>query len=682
MPVHLKARSGMKSLVRRLSSISLLWQILIPNLLCVALGIAAIQYWTVQQTRSMLQDDLKASLNGNIAILQSDVERLGKGWRLDGSRLSIGEVVLNDRNDIVDRVASIAGGVATIFAGEIRVATTIRKDDGSRAAGTKLAPGPARSATLERGETYRGTATILGKDYVTIYQPVKDASGGVAGLLFVGVPTAPTEAALAASVEEALAASVIVLGVLGLIVGFLLRRALSPLVAMTHAMQQLATGDLTIVVPAMHRKDQIGRMAAALDVFKKQAAENARLAREQEEQREHAAKDKHAALVAMADRIESEVAGSVEAVSRETELMAATTDRLAASADQAGKDAQSASGAANEALTNTQTVAAAAEELSASIREIGSQVGRSTEIVSRAVHTGQAAQETISALTSRVAQIGAVAGMISDIAAKTNLLALNATIEAARAGEAGKGFAVVASEVKTLATQTARSTEEISRHIGEVSAATEETVRAVGQIEAAITEMNQVATAIAAAVEQQGAATEEISRSVSMTKDAARAVATRVTSLASGAVQSGAQAEDVHKNLRELANAVVELKHVVVRIVRTSTAEVDRRHDTRVTLDLPARISLAGSTTAHAVRVKDLSEHGAHISGGPAAQPGVRGSLTIEGIGTAIPFLVHQAAEEERDGYALHLGFEANAEMVRAIDSVLQRHGQKPAKAA
>ena len=614
----------MKSLFRRLSSISLLWQILLPMLLCVAIGIAAVQLWTVRHTRSLLEERLTASLNGNIALLQAEVDRLGTGWRLDGGNLAIGAMVLNGRNDVVDRVASIAGGVATIFAGDKRAATTIRQDDGSRAVGTALAVGPARTAALDRGEAYRGTATILGKNYITIYQPVKNPSGAVVGLLFVGIPTAATEAALATSQWQTLSMSILVLVVLGAAVGFLLRRVLSPLVTMTQAMHRLAAGDLTIDIPSVRRHDQVGRMAVALDVFKQQAVENARLARERQEQRVQAAEDKRVALVAMADRIETEIAASVEAVSRETERMESTTDRLAASAERAGADAETASGAADEALANTQTVASAAEELSASIREIASQVGRSTEIVAHAVQTGQAAQTTISTLSGRVAEIGTVASMISDIAAKTNLLALNATIEAARAGEAGKGFAVVASEVKSLATQTARSTEEISRHIGEVRAATDETVRAVGQIESAITEIDQIATAIAAAVEQQGAATEEISRSVAKTSEAAREVATRVASVSAEAVQSGDQATEVRNHLGELANRVVDLKHVVVRIVRTSTDEVNRRGETRFAIDLPAHMSMTGSTVVHVVHLHDLSPHGARMSGGPATSQGAR----------------------------------------------------------
>ena len=169
--------------------------------------------------------------------------------------------------------------------------------------------------------------------------------------------------------------------------------------------------------------------------------------------------------------------------------------------------------------------------------------------------------------------------MIGEIAAKTNLLALNATIEAARAGDAGKGFAVVASEVKALATQTARSTEEIARHIGEVRGATGASVAAVARIEQTISEINAIAGSIAAAVEQQGAATAEIARNVAETAAAANEMTSRTTEVSAEAEQTGIHAADVRENAVALNTAVGELRHSVIRVVRTSTPEVDRRAD-------------------------------------------------------------------------------------------------------
>jgi methyl-accepting chemotaxis protein len=198
--------------------------------------------------------------------------------------------------------------------------------------------------------------------------------------------------------------------------------------------------------------------------------------------------------------------------------------------------------------------------------------------VSRAVAAGNETRTTVEALNGQVQRIGAVADMISEIAAKTNLLALNATIEAARAGDAGKGFAVVASEVKQLATQTARSTEEIARHLGEVRAATAASITAVGHIEATIGEMNAIAGSIAAAVEEQGAATSEIARNVSETATAANEMTKRITEVSTEAEQTGQRTGQVSAETTALHSKVGELKESVLRVVRTSIAELDRQH--------------------------------------------------------------------------------------------------------
>ena len=294
----------MRYLPKRFGSISLLWKILFPLFICVAAAITLVQVWTVQHTTGLIEQRLTQSLDANLAVLQGELDQLGDRWHRAGDQLLIGDTPLNGRADIVDRVAHIAGGVATIFAGDMRIATTIRKDDGTPAVGTTLAPGPARSAVLDHGETYRGPAVILGKDYLTIYQPVKDAAGTVAGILFVGLPTAATNAAIAASARTTVAISVVVLVAMGLTVGLLLHRVLSPLTVMTQAMHQLAAGDLTVEVPPSRHDDEIGRLEAAMTIFKQQAVENAHLARDQSEQREKANHDKTAALNAMADRIE------------------------------------------------------------------------------------------------------------------------------------------------------------------------------------------------------------------------------------------------------------------------------------------------------------------------------------------------------------------------------------------
>jgi methyl-accepting chemotaxis protein len=204
-------------------------------------------------------------------------------------------------------------------------------------------------------------------------------------------------------------------------------------------------------------------------------------------------------------------------------------------------------------------------------------MSQSAVVVGRAVTAGSDTRATIEALNHEVERIGAVADMIGEIAAKTNLLALNATIEAARAGNAGKGFAVVASEVKALASQTARSTQEIAQHIGHVRSATGASVAAVARIEQTIGEVNAIAGSIAAAVERQGAATAEIARNVAETATAANEMTNRATEVSSEAEQTGKHAAEVRDDAAALGIAMGELRHSVIRVVRTTTLAVDRQ---------------------------------------------------------------------------------------------------------
>jgi methyl-accepting chemotaxis protein len=445
----------------------------------------------------------------------------------------------------------------------------------------------------------------------------------------------------------------------------------APLLSMTGAMQGLAGGDTGVMIAGIGRRDEIGRMAAALEVFRAQAIENQRLAAAQEADRVRAEAEKHAALTSMADTIESEVGRALTEVGHRTDAMTANADAMSASATRNGISAQGAASAAIQTLANAQAVASAAEQLTASIHEISEQVGRSTSVVRQAVSAGVGTRTAIEELNGKVAQIGTVANMITEIAARTNLLALNATIEAARAGDAGKGFAVVAGEVKALATQTARSTDEINRHLGQVKAATAAAVTAVRSIEETISQVDAIAGSIAAAVEQQGAATAEIARNVAQTAQASNEMTTRITEVSDESEHNGQQAAQVHEHAISLAAAVSALKRTVVRVVRTSTTEVDRRGGVRFSVDLPGRVRLAGQDT-QAARVIDLSEGGAKLAGLPLAPLGTRGTLHLDAMASPLSFVVRNV-DDGRLGVAFEID-DATATALRNMRAgLLQR---------
>jgi methyl-accepting chemotaxis protein len=301
----------------------------------------------------------------------------------------------------------------------------------------------------------------------------------------------------------------------GLIFAILLAYGLSrPILAVTGAMTRLADGDLGVEIPARDRRDEIGRMAEAMEVFKEHAEARARMESEHKAMEEQAERDRRELMLSLADDFESTVGHIIKAVASSTNDLQVTAQDMTHAADDARSRAGTVAAASEDASTNVQTVAAAAEELSSSIDEIGRQVAQASEIAHQAVAEARRTDTMVQGLAGSAQKIGEVVALITDIANQTNLLALNATIEAARAGDAGKGFAVVANEVKNLASQTGRATEEISSQIAEVQGATQEAVAAIKNISGIIGRIDEISSAIASAVEEQGAATREITHNV------------------------------------------------------------------------------------------------------------------------------------------------------------------------
>jgi methyl-accepting chemotaxis protein len=441
-----------------------------------------------------------------------ETEALGGAWRLEGpDRLFRGDVALNGLNTLPDHVRDITGGVATIFAGETRIATNVTKPEGGRAVGTRLAPGPALEA-IRRGEAYRGSNTILGRPHLTIYEPVRDASGRPVGILFVGISIAEIDAAVADAVRRALLIGLGVLAAAALLLGLVLRRMLRPLRDLTGALRDLGTGRLDVAVPCLRRGDELGQIGRAVESLRtatlaaRQHEASAEAARHAAEAEREASRDR------IAGEVERAIGGVAGALAEASAGLREAADGVAGIATSAALGAEASAGRVEAVAANVQHVASATEALAGSIAEITRQVNEGTRLSAEAVAAARAGDASVSGLSEAAGRIGDVVRLISDIAAQTNLLALNATIEAARAGEAGKGFAVVASEVKQLASQTARATEEIGQQIAAMQQATTGTIGTVHGIADAVARMEAVTGAIAAALEEQGEATQRIIR--------------------------------------------------------------------------------------------------------------------------------------------------------------------------
>jgi len=362
-----------------------------------------------------------------------------------------------------------------------------------------------------------------------------------------------------------LGVAVILAGLIGWIIG---RSITNPLRRIIDVMQALTSGNLAIAVSGIERKDEVGEVARSVEVFKQGLAETERLRQEQEETKKRNEAERRQAMLDLADRFESSVGGVVEGVSSAATELQATAQSMSATAEQTTRQSTVVAAASEETTQNVQTVASATEELSASIGEITSQVNESTRIVGEAVTQANTTNDRVRGLAEAAQKIGDVVRLINDIAGQTNLLALNATIEAARAGEMGKGFAVVASEVKTLATQTARATEEIAAQVRAIQEATNSSAEAIAGITGTINRVSEISTAIASAVEEQGAATQEISRNVQQAAQGTQEVSANIGGVTEAASQTGHAAKQVLESAGELSKNGALLRTQVQEFLR------------------------------------------------------------------------------------------------------------------
>lgn len=325
------------------------------------------------------------------------------------------------------------------------------------------------------------------------------------------------------------------------------------------AMERLAQGDLSTVVPGTDRHDEVGGMAAAVLVFKDSMTEAQRLRAAQDEVKALSAAEQKATLNRLANSFEGKVGHLVGMLSTASTELEATAQSMTNTAKRSHHQAATVASAAEQATNGLQTVASAAEELAASIAEINRQVAHSSAITSKAVDDAKRTDGIVRALAEAAEKIGAVVGLITNIASRTNLLALNATIEAARAGDAGKGFAVVASEVKNLANQTGKATEEIGTQVMQIQAATREAVEAIRGIATTIEQVNTIAATIASAVAVQGAATSEIAQNVQQTTQAASDVTRGIAGVSQAASETGAGSGQVLSAASDLAKRADQL---------------------------------------------------------------------------------------------------------------------------
>jgi methyl-accepting chemotaxis protein len=520
-----------------------------------------------------------------------------------GNSSQVGNFVL------VDRLKQLTGCTATLFVKNgdqfVRVSTNVLKPDGSRAVGTPLDPKGRAFAAIQSGQSFYGVVDILGKPYMTGYEPMRNASNQTVGIWYVGFPLTAvgdlgqristtkildngfvallhgdgrvifkpqqvTEEEIHKRLVRSEAAKWAVLNKPFDKWGYTLLAAYpeSDVASRLRGMQTIVIGCVLLVslLVVLAQYVLITRLVLHPVKLLISRMQNADL-------NTHLVEDRQDEIGVLAQAFDGfihkiretliEVGRTTEQVANASEKLNATSQQITANSEETSAQANVVSTAAEQVCQNLQTVATGAEEMGASIKEIAKNATEAARVATSAVRTAETTNATVAKLGDSSNEIGQVIKVITSIAQQTNLLALNATIEAARAGEAGKGFAVVANEVKELAKETAKATEDIGRKVEAIQSDSKAAVDAIASIGAVIHQVNDISSTIATAVEEQNATTNEMSRNVSEAARGSGEITSNIAGVAQAAESTSRGASETEKATQELVRMSTQLRGLV-----------------------------------------------------------------------------------------------------------------------
>ena len=536
-----------------------------------------------------------------------------------------------------------------------------------------FSPNEYRAATT--GSILTTEGEFAGKPVAALLGPVRDFSGKPLGAVELVMDNSDyvASAGFAKRVVLAIAAASLLAAILA---GWLLARGIArPMIALTTVMHRLARHDLTAEVTGSGRGDELGSMAAAVQVFKDNIIVADKLASEQADARrmrdlQQEAMERHTSDFG------TSVAGVMTSLVTSSASMRHASQEMAEAAEAVNAEARKTAEGALASSQDLAGVVAAVEELTSSVVEIARQVSGSGDIARHAVQRVDASQATMSSLSQAATRIGDVVHLISDIAAQTNLLALNATIEAARAGEAGKGFAVVAGEVKTLASQTAKATAEIGGQIETVRTATEQAVAAMNDIGSIIRQIDEVAGSISVAVEQQSATTREIAGSVQAVSGATAAAAHAMGHVVDVGERADRTSSDVLSGAEVIAHEAAKLRDEVDHFLEAIRNESGERRSYERVSGKGTVVSLQAQERRADGTLLDLSCGGASVTSDWRLPAGTTVAIGVSKVGVTVTGRVVHC-----DGHEVGLVFSGDPANLEQVDRVVAMLTALPAAA-
>jgi methyl-accepting chemotaxis protein len=550
------------------------WRLVFIFVIITFFSTSAIGYYAVYNMQEKVISASREKLRSDLTVAKAHFNnRVPGAWAVKNGKLFKGNILVNDIV-IIDEIKEMTKDDVTIFLDDVRVATTVRKPDGTRVTGTKAAE-QVSNTVLKSNKTFLGKAQVVGVDNQTVYEPILDAYGKVIGMFFVGVPNAPYEAMIAEFERNLVIFVVIEVLISGIIIYYVSRRIAKPIEQLAATIEIVSTGNLTVAID-VDSKDEVGFLANSMKAMilslgllvRKIALTSEQVAAAAEELTANAENSAQAntQVAATIDEVaqgSKKQANAVDATALVVEQISAGIQRIAANANTVSGMAEKTSNAANQ---GDKAVHAAMDQM---------------KIIEKSVTSSA---QVVTQLGERSIEIGQIVDTISGIAGQTNLLALNAAIEAARAGEQGRGFTVVAEEVRKLAEQSQEAAKRIASLISEIQLETSNAVAAMNngthevkvgadvvnnagkafqEIVSLVGEVSCQVREISAAIQQMASGSQQIVTSVRdigrISTDAAGQ--TQAVSFATG--EQSASMEEIAVSSQALARMAEELQDAV-----------------------------------------------------------------------------------------------------------------------